>query len=658
MSKSYLERENYYWLKIIIDGILLAGSFLTVYYFKREHLRIEESFRNFFILIMIIWLVTTLFSKKFLRTKTGDFFEKLKPFIVSLVALFGLVSLSIYILGWYGLSRFIVYGSLALFLLMETLLLVLNNYRLWRIGVIKTISFSMVFFLVELMAISVTFVSIYLYRKGTIQLQEDYLVLLMGLFFIWFVASLLIHKFDVKMNEKYLNVIFPFWKSEAIIVALVAYFIFFLNLAVFSRFIILGSLMIFALVENLVVLGYFFRHRPVLDEDDPISLLKVTPAEFEPDTRIQVSLEKKDRLYRIRGSISKSTMLLKQLKSVYLSKLPDVFDFIQSHLDLKCFDVQSSAVVFTRNPYNIEILKDKSLEMLLNLRKANDFRRINYTLIRINQKLKRGAVYVGRFEGKQQQRQRYKQTYPLVLARILLVVHFLFMRVLPKIPVLKKIYFFVTKGRGRAVSKAEILGRLVFCGFEILTLEEIDHQIWFVVKKVKSPNGDRNPSYGLLFKQKRLGKNGKFIHMFKLRTMHPYSEYIHQYVLENYPLDDSGKVKNDFRMTGWGKFLRKMYLDELPMLLNWLKRDVKLVGVRPISESFFNTYPDDLQKERIKFKPGLIPPYYADMPGNIEEVWESEREYLKRYAKKPRRTDCVYFFKAMNNIFFHHAKSS
>jgi len=94
------------------------------------------------------------------------------------------------------------------------------------------------------------------------------------------------------------------------------------------------------------------------------------------------------------------------------------------------------------------------------------------------------------------------------------------------------------------------------------------------------------------------------------------------------------------------------------MLINWLKRNVKIVGVRPISESFFNTYPKDLQKERIKFKPGLIPPYYADMPENIKEVWESEREYLKRYQKQPWRTDFVYFFKALNNIFFHHAKSA
>jgi hypothetical protein len=92
-------------------------------------------------------------------------------------------------------------------------------------------------------------------------------------------------------------------------------------------------------------------------------------------------------------------------------------------------------------------------------------------------------------------------------------------------------------------------------------------------------------------------------------------------------------------------------------LINWIKRDVKLVGVRPLSETFFATYPEDLKKERTQYKPGLIPPYYVDMPKSIEEVWESEKNYLKKYKAHPFRTDFRYFFKALNNIIFHKAKS-
>ncbi|MEN8155180.1 MAG: hypothetical protein ABFR75_14275, partial [Acidobacteriota bacterium] len=61
---------------------------------------------------------------------------------------------------------------------------------------------------------------------------------------------------------------------------------------------------------------------------------------------------------------------------------------------------------------------------------------------------------------------------------------------------------------------------------------------------------------------------------------------------------------------------------------------------------------------RVKYKPGLIPPFYADLPDSIEEVWESEKRYLEEYKKKPLRTDWKYFWKAFRNIVFRGAKSS
>jgi lipopolysaccharide/colanic/teichoic acid biosynthesis glycosyltransferase len=103
--------------------------------------------------------------------------------------------------------------------------------------------------------------------------------------------------------------------------------------------------------------------------------------------------------------------------------------------------------------------------------------------------------------------------------------------------------------------------------------------------------------------------------------------------------------------------MRKYWIDELPMLINLLQGDLKLVGVRPISESFFSIYPEDLRKERIKYKSGLIPALYADMNNSAEEIWEAERKYLRKYERHPRRTDFNYFFKIVNNIIFNGARS-
>jgi len=72
---------------------------------------------------------------------------------------------------------------------------------------------------------------------------------------------------------------------------------------------------------------------------------------------------------------------------------------------------------------------------------------------------------------------------------------------------------------------------------------------------------------------------------------------------------------------------------------------------------YFSLYPEDLQQMRIKVKPGLVPPYYADMPNGMNEILESERNYLKAYAEKPIRTDLKYFSKAFVNIVFKGARS-
>ncbi len=84
-----------------------------------------------------------------------------------------------------------------------------------------------------------------------------------------------------------------------------------------------------------------------------------------------------------------------------------------------------------------------------------------------------------------------------------------------------------------------------------------------------------SPFTGLLFKMKRLGKDGKEIFVYKLRTMHPYAQYLQKFIYEKFKLQEGGKFNNDFRITYWGKILSKLWIDELPMIYNSLKGDLK-----------------------------------------------------------------------------------
>jgi lipopolysaccharide/colanic/teichoic acid biosynthesis glycosyltransferase len=84
---------------------------------------------------------------------------------------------------------------------------------------------------------------------------------------------------------------------------------------------------------------------------------------------------------------------------------------------------------------------------------------------------------------------------------------------------------------------------------------------------------------------------------------------------------------------------------------------MKLVGVRPLSKHYFELYSKKLQERRIKYKPGLIPPFYADLPSDLDAIQASENKYLDSYDKHPFRTDFRYFFKSVFNILFKHVRS-
>jgi hypothetical protein len=57
-------------------------------------------------------------------------------------------------------------------------------------------------------------------------------------------------------------------------------------------------------------------------------------------------------------------------------------------------------------------------------------------------------------------------------------------------------------------------------------------------------------------------------------------------------------------------------------------------------------------------KPGLLPPFYADMPKTLEEIMDSERKYIGQYKEHPLKTDIKYFFRILKNIIFHGKRSS
>jgi lipopolysaccharide/colanic/teichoic acid biosynthesis glycosyltransferase len=318
----------------------------------------------------------------------------------------------------------------------------------------------------------------------------------------------------------------------------------------------------------------------------------------------------------------------------------------------------STLIVSTTNDFNITNFHN-SVDTIINLTKINNIRRINKFFEQVNAKLEKGDTYIICLETIQARKERHRLGNIPVIKNLWFALEFVFLRVFPKVWGLKKIYFLFTRGRNRLLSKAEAMGRLVSCGFEIIDSKGFNGKTYIVSKKMSAPEFNMQVSYGPIFKMNRLGKGGKIIGVYKFRTMHPYAEYLQDYVLKLNGYSSSGKPKDDFRLTPWGRFFRRYWLDELPQLINVLKGELKLVGVRPISMRYYQDIPKDLQKMRSKVKPGCIPPYVAlNRKSDVDSVLEAEREYLRSKLKQPYTTDTKYFFKALFNILVRQKRSS
>lgn len=315
-------------------------------------------------------------------------------------------------------------------------------------------------------------------------------------------------------------------------------------------------------------------------------------------------------------------------------------------------------VVATTTRFNIDSLPEVNYGCIVNLHRINDIQFINKFIESINSKIAIGGYFIGMAETYSIRKKRILNAWFFPLNYLVYSFDFIFKRVFPKIPICKQIYFFITGGRNRLLSRAETLGRLYSCGFEVVDEEFLNNSLYFVARKTGEPLFPVSPTYGPLIRLNRIGKGGRFFKVYKMRTMHPFAEYLQPYIYQKYDLQDGGKFKDDFRISTMGRVMRKVWIDELPMLINIFRGDMKIVGVRPLSKQYYSLYSKELQEKRILFKPGLVPPFYADLPATLEEIMESEMKYLDAYEKNPLKTDLKYFVAAWKNIIVKRARSN
>ncbi len=507
-------------------------------------------------------------------------------------------------------------------------------------------------FIGDVILVFLSYLGVEIYKQGVwvpvISRYAPSFLLFLG---IWIFVSFLFKKYSALEDRK--KLIIPVSRillTSGTVTGIITTLMFFTRIDYFSRLVVFGTLAVATIIELVICTLYYWfinatKAEPVAEQTPKSSYIKSTPL---LTTRLLSKTSDTKNLLT-------DDSLQKRQKVILNEFSKQVYDFIFKYVPV---DSYNTYIIDTISHINIELLTLKSINAIVNLKRINDIRYINKFFESVNAQIPDGGVLVDFLETKDQRKKRILKKFPPILDYIFYSFDFMLKRVFPKFALTKSIYFLLTRGQNRVLTKAEAFGRLYSCGFEIIDEMEADGHIYFIAIKTKKPIFPEKPTYGPIIQLRRVGKGGKLIKVYKLRTMHPYSEFLQDYVYKKEGLKEGGKFKSDFRVSNLGKFFRMFWLDELPMIVNFLRGDLKIVGVRPISQHYFDLYPEEHQKRRIKYKPGLVPPFYVDNPKTLEEIIDSEGRYFDAYDKNHVLTDLRYFFKAFYNIVFRKARSA
>ena len=160
-----------------------------------------------------------------------------------------------------------------------------------------------------------------------------------------------------------------------------------------------------------------------------------------------------------------------------------------------------------------------------------------------------------------------------------------------------------------------------------------------------------------IYVSKRVGKDGKEFKILKIRTMVPNAEELKQKLIEqglNEADPPAFKMKNDPRITKFGKFLRKSSIDEILQLLNVINSTMSVVGPRPPLPEEVEKYTEE-QRHRLDVKGGLLCLWQIQKNRNkttFDEWVNLDREYIE---KQSLWLDLKIIFKGAFMVIFDHS---
>ena len=256
----------------------------------------------------------------------------------------------------------------------------------------------------------------------------------------------------------------------------IAILMFFFREAYYSRGIVLGTILVATTLELFFGILYHF--------------LKVAKENGGPTDREFIALKNQKKNGR-NGSSDNITTFIPQTLSDSIQKLikdeagGEVLDFLHRS---NRYSSEDLLIVSTTNPINIQTQSNGHHKSIINLKRINDIRYLNKFFETVNETLPKDGCFTCCVETKDLRKKRIFRKFPLGLNYLFYYfMDYPIKRVLPKFNTTKGLYFFLTRGENRVITRAETLGRLISCGFQISDEEYINNLCYISARKVAEP---------------------------------------------------------------------------------------------------------------------------------------------------------------------------
>ena len=475
--------------------------------------------------------------------------------------------------------------------------------------------------------------------------------------YAWLISIFFTDKYIHKYPQRYMTYLLASHTKAAIIMAILLLFMgWYFGPQMVPHHILWTGFVLFIFLDFLVSVP---RRKDVSDKQTNATV----PAP-DPNNTATDAFTDEDCLKMASSLINKKTMLRK----IHADLDKSFYNFIENNLpDYQ--DGSGAALILDDISTAGHQAASPSVGLLIGRTRINDVLRLNQFLQYCTERTGMGGYFVIRYLPLENLTNNLKRRYQGLHYWLVFIPHFIWYRAIPKIPILEKLYFTpvlswldkihlsIAKKRNRALAKAEVWGRLSFLGMRVLAESKGDDELYIIAQRVSLPVQNKMPSFYMIAALEKVGLDGEIIHTHKIRTMFPFSEFLQKRIFEDHGLAATGKFADDFRLTEYGRFLRKYWLDELPQIFDWLRGDVKLVGMRATSPHFLSLYPRKLYDLYIQIKPGLIPPIFDENTTGFDQIVEVELTYLQSYWEKPFLTDIRYFMKTFTDIVFRGIRS-